>query len=491
MIKLSELKQAFASEDTLTSVYLRGNTLETIALRDIIFTGPSAFRVSTTAGFILQDGYQGNPGDVWTQISPDGKGRWQPSPTNLQAAYEAVNTILTNSADGDLTFTGTESIVLDGDGYDGYIVFTPRDGSADLNTNKVWVQDGLLIGSGRWLDATALTASTTLQQAYDNGNQIITSGSLDVTIGGTERLIISATGGLETTTLFNALGDAYFFDDVCITGPLKYADGSEEDGYVLTSDAYGNAVWVEPVSDLQGAYETSNTLTTSATFGDLIITGTEKTLISTAGGLEVTEDAYFTDDAYMTGTFNLKDGSEGSIGDVLTSVDSVGRGSWVPLPAASSIARGTVSRESDSGEAALGALTWEGANAPTGTVITPSYRCVRVGNVVNIWFIAEFSTPNAGTSSRVSFELPAGCPTPTLWTGLGANGTITHGTGGLFTTNDGYQAIDQTNEVSLHHNSGVYTVSISTFERVENNYGSHLSNEINPIGFNAHITYFV
>lgn len=603
MIKLSELKGGLTSDNSLTSLYLNDNVLTTVTDRDVEIAGPSALKVTATGGVVLQNGTEGTIGDVWTSVDTEGRGQWVTNPTNMQFAYQATPTVFTADAYGDFHIAGTEAfrvtatngilatkITTDGydlviDGYQDVKITTNlylQDGSEGVD-GYVWTSQGTG-GLGSW----ELPVST-LQQAYENNNILTLNPSVDLIIDG------YANFDIHVPTSFygrlDAYGDAYLSGpSVCIQSNVKIDDGTQVDGYVFTTDAYGNASWQEPVSDLQGAYETSNTLTTSSTFGDLIIDGTEKVIINTDGGLDVNKvldvdaDAYFTGnvditgDTIHTGSLTIKDGSEGTIGDiwtstgtagegawtliglqevydasnlvttsaaegdfiisgtesvfidaasgldvstdayftgtvsitgettingeliikdgsegvdgyVWTSTDTTGGGSWQVLPSADAYTSGTVSREFDSGESSLGAVAWSG-DPPSTPAVSPSYRCIRVGNRVDVWFVSEFTTPGSSPSESVTFELPATCPAPTVWFGLADGKTIAQGSGGLFDDPSGTDTIDRTNEVSLYKDGSVFKVTIVTFARVENNYGASTSVPITPLGFNAHITYF-
>jgi hypothetical protein len=562
MIKLSDLKAGLSNPNTLTSLYLSNNIFDTIVGRDLIIDGYSSFRVRSDGGFSLQNGSEGTIGDVLTSVDAYGTGQWVTNPNNLQAAYEALNTVTTSNTYGDLTVAGTESFVVSATG--GILATKITTNGADLvvgGSNNLSIETSLrykdgsegtvgdvLTSVGLNGETAWVTPVTTLQQAYNNNNTIITNSGADLIISGSEMVVLNNTKGLLVSGdldldgyasignylivggsfelssnaiiagdtkidgylvvdgYLNVGGQLTVADDAYFTGSylsiqssVKIVDGTQQDGYVLTSDAYGNSSWQEPVSDLQGAYETSNTITTSAFEGDLTISGTEKVIINTSGGLDlsanldVTGDAYFTGLVSITGEIVIQDGTQGTAGHFWKSTDTTGSGSWSALPAATGSSEGTVSRELTISETPIpGTIVWHEGNAPSAALIT-AFRCIRVGNRVDVWFHGLYTTPNASPSTGVTFPLPPACPTPGLW-GVHVSGEIlAYGEGRVFESAQGNTTTDQdhTSRVTLYESGGTYAVTIVTFKRVQNAYGAFAQVPLNPIGFNAHITYFV
>jgi len=496
MIKLSDLKDSLDTANTLTSLYLSDNIVETVPTRNLVVDGYSALEIKATGGFKINNSPYILPGQVWTAVSPQGDGYWTSNPNNLNSAYTFENEITTSEAYGNVVILGTKAlevtanngiiasliqtsgannlqvktpndILVSGDTtiIDGYKFYLPQT-SSPATPGKVWTAMGIS-GEGYWS-----TPVSDLQGAYVTNN-IITTDSLNGNV------VINGSEALRVESNLNVPGDAYF------TGLIRYNVGSPTSGKVWTAaNSLGDGYWQVPVSDLQGAYVTNNVITTDNTNGNLTFSGTEKVVINTTGGLQVTTPLDF------SGSVKIQSGTP-AIGKVFTASSASGDGYWNTLPDATNSSRGLISKEFSSAEQTLApTLTWDGGNDPIGLVYK-LYKWTRVSNRVDVWFIAEYTTPNGSGSGKVSFQLPTDCPPPALWSVTTANETLTHGTGKLITTTLGTDIIDHTNEVSLYYDGSNYYVSIASLARVSNVYGTAAATTFSPIGFNAHITYFV
>lgn len=240
------------------------------------------------------------------------------------------------------------------------------------------------------------------------------------------------------------------------------------------------------LSDLVNSTQSTSTLSSLYLLNNQIDTTSGRNfIIAGAGALEV------------TATGGLKLGTSFPVvpGQVWTALDAYGDGYWQYNPTsgltpATASTPGTITKEFIAPEQTIPTtLSWNDGYAPTGLSYS-KYIWVKVSNRVDAWFYVEYSTPNALRSSGVTFQLPGDMPQPFTSPSLSDGDTITHGVGKVFTSSLGAEVANQTSEVSLYKISGTYTISIVTLNHQKIFYGPNLPNPTNPIGFNAHITYY-
>lgn len=77
----------------------------------------------------------------------------------------------------------------------------------------------------------------------------------------------------------------------------------------------------------------------------------------------------------------------------------------------------------------LGALTWTGTADPSGTIVK-EYRWIQIGKYINFWSKVTATVAGVGNTS-LRFPLPAGVPTPSIWSPQEASFRIANGSGSL------------------------------------------------------------
>ncbi len=86
------------------------------------------------------------------------------------------------------------------------------------------------------------------------------------------------------------------------TGTFKYVDGNQQNGYVLTSDASGNATWQLPTG---GGTFTGGTVSGSTQFTNGLSANTISATTLTVNGVNITGDTYVTGLTFNTSNYNL------------------------------------------------------------------------------------------------------------------------------------------------------------------------------------------
>lgn len=514
MIKLSDLVRSFKSNETLTSLYLSDNKIDTIDGRELLITGGDQIRINTDKGLIIQDGYEGIPNAVLTVINSAGEARWQINPTNLQSAYEATNIINTSSTFGDLVISGTEQVVIDAYGglsisqgvleTDAFQLSGPANAISILPTNvptfsNNYISQQIAPGNKQYGQSfspnllgtlSSIMISVASRTIGQNGSVTLhvyegSVSNLPVAISDEvliSSLTIEASGQPADTfdTLFTfsgvnqALltpGTLYFVFIV----PTSGSDSVEipwfnQDALVgeFARFQYGNLSVPSTIQLSTQDIRLSVTVIASVNLPHFRMRAINDNVV------EILTDP-FTDSYQLT--MPSQQGVEGSI----LSNDGYGNLTWELFSRQASSTEETI----------ITPISWNEGNPPS-SLQYASYRFVQNGNKVDLWFKASYLTPNSSPSTGVNFELPSNCPAPLLWGTNSADQIITHGEGRVFEIDNGFDITnqDQTSEVSLHHNSGTFTISITTFKRVVNSYGSHSQQPLNPIGFVGHISYF-
>ncbi|MDB4278137.1 hypothetical protein N9917_00905, partial [Deltaproteobacteria bacterium] len=122
-----------------------------------------------------------------------------------------------------------------------------------------------------WNTVTTGAATLSLQTAYDGGNSILTAGGTNVLISGTEELNVTASGGINLDSVFDA--DVTTFD-VLMTGNNGFSiDGTADSNLTVTNTAAAT-----PITNTIAAVNTGATsgdatvdITASSTNGDGIV----------------------------------------------------------------------------------------------------------------------------------------------------------------------------------------------------------------------------
>lgn len=318
---------------------------------DITHVNVAVLRSSTTG--VFESAFGNTTGLTFTAL---GVGN-----VSLQDAYEAGNTITTSATEGNVVITGTEdviistsdldvdttaSITLDADAVSNFTVAGANltlstTTSGDVLVNSAAEVD-LTAGSTVDINATTTVTIDTADAADASGNDItITAGSS--TAGGAAGASIILTPGDGEST--GAAGDVTISspadeDEALLTltsngtsgnsasiyvgsnnpdgsvtanaGSLFLRDdGASAVAYLNTSTGSGTS-WTQLATGgtvtLQSAYENGNTITTSATEGDITFTGTEDFLI-TLSDLLVDTTASISLDADANSNFTVAAGS--------------------------------------------------------------------------------------------------------------------------------------------------------------------------------------
>lgn len=294
---------------------------------------------------------------------------------DLQTAYENGNTIVTSAADGDVTISGTESLLVDATGG----IDLDSDFDQDGATFNVDLTGAASIDAGAASNFTTTAGAVTIDGA---GGIVLDGNGSNVTpaVDNTDSL---GAPGLGWTDVYlrnvpnNAtvgLRDAGTLSDLPNTTSGAAAVGTASENFetfgpdmtdqhvqaaLEAIDGYfielSQIIQDNSSVTLQQAYENGNTITTNAADGDIVIDGTEALNITSAGGINL--DSGFDMDA--TG-----DSFDVELTDAGFSLDAYNTASNITVDSGDLVVGTTTS----------GVLTLEGA---TGVVIDGNGEGVR------------------------------------------------------------------------------------------------------------------
>lgn len=149
----------------------------------------------------------------------------------------------------------------------------------------------LPIAKGGTNSGTALTNGKVM---FSNGGAVVESTA---TLNGSGVLTTSSLvgAGANPLEIQNTDGEKVNFSVLAGTSDWTFTlpPNAGTDGYFLKTDGNGNTTWDSitiPSVTLQDAYEGGNTINTNSTDGSVVIAGTEKLDVTTAGGVTVTGD---------------------------------------------------------------------------------------------------------------------------------------------------------------------------------------------------------
>jgi hypothetical protein len=136
-------------------------------------------------------------------------------------------------------------------------------GAMQVDSGGDW-QVGSGADSGAFTFVDIITSATlSLQTAYDGGQTITTDGSGNVLIAGTQALQVTATGGIDLDTVFDA--DVSVFD-VLMTGNNGFSiDGTADSNVTATNTVATTPVTLTLAADNQGATSGDATVDINAT----------------------------------------------------------------------------------------------------------------------------------------------------------------------------------------------------------------------------------
>lgn len=223
-----------------------------------------------------------------------------------------------------------------------------------------------------------------------------------------------------------------------LVGTFKYVDGNQSSGYVLTSDASGNATWqagggggsvisvsgtsnritstggATPVIDISASYVGQSSITTLGTIATGVWSGTTIT-VAKGGTGNTTFTAYSVVCAgtTSTGTFQNVNGL-GSSGDVLTSNGAAALPSWQPAGSSSGSIFAYVAKTANYTTIITDCTVDCTANTFTITLLTAVGNTGKIFNIKNSGTgIITIGTTSAQTIDGLTTQLlsPSDCAT--------------------------------------------------------------------------------
>jgi uncharacterized protein with ACT and thioredoxin-like domain len=342
----------FSSDATITDNVTVGNVLN---VTDSASTAFFAMTNGATNGYVLQSDASGNASwvDAATlTVTGDDLGNHTATTditlgSNFLSGDGDSEGISINAA-GDATFS-SDATITDNVTVGNVLNVTDSASTAFFamtnGATNGYVLQSDASGNASWVDAATLTVT-----GDDLGNHTATT---DITLGSN---FLSGDGDSEGISI-NAAGDATFSSDATITdnvtvgNVLNVTDSASTaffamtngatNGYVLQSDASGNASWVDAATlTVTGDDLGNHTATTDITLGSNFLSGdgdSEGISINAAGDATFSSDATITDNVTVGNVLNVTDSAStaffamtnGATNGYVLQSDASGNASWV------------------------------------------------------------------------------------------------------------------------------------------------------------------